>query len=57
MRQVERVLLAMEHDPAGREALQAFQKTARFDRFPDGVEATFAPILAMLAGLEGQATN
>lgn len=57
VREVERVLLAMEHDPAGREALQAFQKTARFDRFPDGVEATFAPILAMLAGLEGQATN
>jgi len=55
--EVERVLLGMEHDGAGRRTLQAFQKTTRFDRFPGGVDATFAPIFAMLDRLEGRMTN
>jgi phosphonate transport system substrate-binding protein len=57
VREVERVLLDMENHPEGRAALQAFQKTTRFDRFPNGVEATFAPILAMIARLDDIATN
>ena len=38
------LLLAMDNDPEGREVLREFQKTTRFDEFPGGVEATFAPI-------------
>ena len=50
--ELERVLIAMETTEAGRQALQAFQKTTRFDRFPAGVEATFAPIHKMLDRLD-----
>jgi phosphonate transport system substrate-binding protein len=50
--QLQTVLVDMEHHEAGREALQAFQRTTRFDRFPAGVEVTFAPIHAMLDLLE-----
>lgn len=52
VREVERVLIGMERNEAGRKALMAFQKTTRFDRFPGGVEATFAPIFAMLDRLD-----
>lgn len=52
VREVEHVLIGMERNEAGRKALMAFQKTTRFDRFPGGVEATFAPIFAMLDRLD-----
>lgn len=56
---LEQVLLDMEADQPGRAALMAFQKTTRFDRFPAGVEATFAPIYALLdvLGREPQRTQ
>lgn len=59
VRELERVLTGMEHTDAGRQALAAFQKTTRFDAFPAGVEATFAPIHAMLDLLQagGPPTN
>ena len=41
----------------GQQALKAFQKTTRFDRFPAGVEATFAPIHAMLDRLDASPTH
>jgi phosphonate transport system substrate-binding protein len=52
-------LIGMEADEAGRVALRAFQKTTRFDHFPAGVEATFAPIDALLdlLGREPQRTQ
>lgn len=46
-------LVAMEQSEEGRAILKKFQKTARFDRFPQGVEATFAPIEQMLDLLDG----
>jgi phosphonate transport system substrate-binding protein len=55
--ELERVLMAMDSSEDGREALKAFQKTSRFDRFPGGVDATFAPIHAMLDRLEAPPTN
>jgi phosphonate transport system substrate-binding protein len=55
--ELERVLIAMETTEEGRKALKAFQKTTRFDRFPAGVEATFAPIQAMLDRLDASLTN
>lgn len=55
--ELERVLMAMEASEEGRQALKDFQKTTRFDRFPGGVERTFAPIHAMLDRLEPQRTN
>jgi phosphonate transport system substrate-binding protein len=55
--ELERVLVAMATTEAGMQALQEFQKTARFDRFPAGVEATFAPIHAMLDRLNANLTN
>lgn len=42
------VLGAMHETDHGREALDAFNETSRFDGFPDGVEATFGPIHLML---------
>jgi phosphate/phosphite/phosphonate ABC transporter binding protein len=54
---LERVLIAMETTEDGRQALERFQKTTRFDRFPNGVEATFAPIHAMLDRLDASLTN
>ncbi len=57
VRELERVLMAMESGEEGRQALKAFQKTTRFDRFPAGVEATFAPIHAMLDRLAANPTH
>jgi phosphonate transport system substrate-binding protein len=55
--ELERVLIEMATRTEGRQALQEFQGTTRFDRFPAGVEATFAPIQAMLDRLNGSLTN
>jgi phosphonate transport system substrate-binding protein len=55
--ELERVLIAMATTEAGRQALQEFQKTTRFDHFPAGAEATFAPIHAMLDRLNANLTN
>ena len=55
--ELERVLIAMETTEEGRKALKDFQKTTRFDRFPAGVEATFAPIHSMLDRLDASLTN
>jgi phosphonate transport system substrate-binding protein len=55
--ELERVLTTMEGTEAGRKALEGFQNTTRFDRFPDGVEATFASINAMLDRLNESQIN
>jgi phosphonate transport system substrate-binding protein len=55
--ELERAMMAMETTEEGQRALKEFQKTTRFDRFPAGVEATFAPIHAMLDRLEAGVTN
>jgi phosphonate transport system substrate-binding protein len=55
--ELERVLIAMATTEAGRQALQEFQNTTRFDHFPAGVEATFDPIHAMLDRLNANLTN
>jgi phosphonate transport system substrate-binding protein len=55
--ELERVLTTMEETEAGRAALEGFQNTTRFDRFPGGVEATFAPINAMLDRLNESQIN
>jgi len=57
VRELEHILTSMEDTEAGRETLEAFQNTTRFDRFPGGVEATFAPIDAMLERLDESLTN
>lgn len=57
IRELEHVLMAMEESEAGQRALEAFQNTTRFDRFPGGVEATFAPINAMLDQLNESLIN
>jgi phosphonate transport system substrate-binding protein len=55
--ELESVLIAMATTEQGQQALKAFQKTTRFDRFPAGVEATFAPIQAMLDRLDASPTH
>ena len=57
VRELDRVLTAMEDSAEGRAALRAFQKTARFDRFPRGVGATFAPSQGMLDLLDAGLTT
>ncbi len=48
------ILVAMDQTESGRSTLKQFNKTTRFDRFPDGVEATFSPIYDLLDQLEAQ---
>ncbi len=45
-------LSEMHQTDQGLEALKAFDDTSRFDGYPDGVDATFAPIYDMLDELE-----
>lgn len=49
---IEAELLAMDGNEAGRQALQAFDRTTRFDRFPEGAEAMAARANAVLDDLE-----
>ena len=45
---IAEVLKAMSQSDEGQKVLAAFGKTDRLDAFPDGIEATFAPIHARL---------
>ena len=51
---ISSVLIAMHNTESGRSTLKSFNKTTRFDTFPDGVEATFNPIYDLLDQLEAQ---
>ncbi|MGI9437530.1 MAG: phosphate/phosphite/phosphonate ABC transporter substrate-binding protein [Geminicoccaceae bacterium] len=51
---IEAVLTAMEGTEHGRDVMQHFSMTTRFDRFPDGVDATFDPIYQLLDQLEAE---
>jgi phosphonate transport system substrate-binding protein len=47
---IEKALLTMDQDDKGRAALREFEKTTKFDRFPEGPEKTFESI-KRVAGL------
>lgn len=49
-------LLEMHTTESGRAVLKKF-RSARFDRFPDGIEATFARIDRILSALDGPLTD
>lgn len=49
------VMTGMHLTEEGRAVLTLFNETSQFDRFPDGVEVTFAPIRAILAELRALA--
>ncbi len=51
---VANVLIDMENSEVGRESLENFNHTTKFDRFPAGVEDTFNPIYAILDELQAQ---
>jgi phosphonate transport system substrate-binding protein len=51
---VAEILTAMHESPEGRDVL-AVSKTGRFDAFPDGIEATFAPLFEQLRVLDAAA--
>jgi phosphonate transport system substrate-binding protein len=51
---LEATLVAMEETEHGRKTLKSFNKTTRFDQFPDGVDATFNPIYDLLDQLHAQ---
>lgn len=48
------VLMDMDKSEQGQEILKNFKKTKKMDAFPNGVEATFTPIYAMIDRLAGQ---
>lgn len=52
--EIEGVLIDMDKDPRGKEILLDFHKTTKFDRFPQGPEEAFKPILELieLVGIE-----
>jgi phosphonate transport system substrate-binding protein len=49
---IEKVLLEMHLSEGGRAALQDFEETAKFDRFPGGSEQDLAHIMALLPHVE-----
>jgi phosphonate transport system substrate-binding protein len=49
---VEEVLLSMEDDGEGRAALEAFEATIRFDRFPGGTQLHLGPVAALMPYVE-----
>ena len=49
---IAEILTAMNQSDEGREVLARSGKTDRFDAFPDGIEATFAPLYDQLRFLE-----
>ncbi|MGI9451113.1 MAG: phosphate/phosphite/phosphonate ABC transporter substrate-binding protein [Geminicoccaceae bacterium] len=51
---IEAILTTMDETGDGRKILKSFNKTTRFDQFPDGVDATFTPIYDLLDQLEAQ---
>jgi phosphonate transport system substrate-binding protein len=52
VRSLHRVLTTMHETREGRDVLEVLDQTARFDDFPGGIEATFAPIWSMLDALD-----
>jgi phosphonate transport system substrate-binding protein len=56
-REVAGILVGMVQSEEGQRVLRSFGKTDRFDAFPQGVEATFAPIQAQLRILEAHASS
>ncbi len=51
---IEHHLVSMAETDQGRQVLASFENTSRFDRFPGGFEATFAPIYDLLDRLNMQ---
>lgn len=49
---IKAVLLAMEHSEEGRQALQKFEMTTRFDELPGGQEKALAPLLVLTKEIE-----
>lgn len=49
---IKAVLLAMEHSEEGRQALQKFEMTTRFDELPGGPEKALAPLLVLTKEIE-----
>lgn len=49
---IKAVLLAMEQSGEGREALQKFEMTTRFDELPGGPEKALAPLLVLTKEIE-----
>lgn len=54
---LEAALMAMDNTARGRDTLQRFNKTTRFDHFPDGINATFNPIYELLDQLEAEGVH
>ncbi|WP_068115311.1 phosphate/phosphite/phosphonate ABC transporter substrate-binding protein [Tropicimonas marinistellae] len=51
-RRIKDVLIGMEATEEGRKVMKKFHKTTKFDAFPNGVDATFAPMYGLLDRLE-----
>jgi phosphonate transport system substrate-binding protein len=51
---IEEILLGMGYDDEGRRVLQGFEKTAKFDRFPQGAAQAFDPIKVLARMVEGE---
>lgn len=49
---IKAVLLAMEHSEEGRQVLQKFEMTTRFDELPGGPEKALAPLLVLTKEIE-----
>ncbi|MCV6594922.1 MAG: phosphate/phosphite/phosphonate ABC transporter substrate-binding protein [Silicimonas sp.] len=54
--EIATVLMAMGDRPEAAKVLKKFHKTTRFDKFPRGVDATFAPIHELLDRLDAAGT-
>ena len=54
---IKAVLLGMEHSEEGRQALQKFEMTTRFDELPGGPEKALAPLLILTEEIEREASR
>ncbi len=48
VKRMKEVLMAMEHSEEGKQVLQKFEMTTRFDEPPDGLEKALAPLVKQL---------
>ena len=50
--EIERVLINMDKDEEGKKILKVFEKTAKFDKFPKGVDESLKPIKELMNYIE-----
>lgn len=54
LEEIERVLVGMNEDPEGAKVLVEFQRTKKFDKFPQGADAAIRPIVETMRLIDAE---